>query len=561
MARSVTTSGGTTSQVVSRAKKMLASSKKKSSGGGGSRNIPVSGSGSGLSASQLANERAAQNTRFGISSSESVNYVPTTRKSDGSYSRGKAITPADFEKTNVVDIPQFTPADVGDAGAAGAGLVSENTAFENGQLTPIDQKIEAAQGSAQDLFDKYMETVADAETPNLGDIRRELERETDIKDLKQQENNLSSQINTIVNKAQADQLGLEGQGRGITDTIIGGQQARINREAAIATLPIQAQLAAVQGNIALAKEHINTWGQIMMQDAQNQYNKEITMADAVYQFGSKQQQEVIDDLKAQKSQQLADANELTAFKTNALTQALGQGASSQVSDNIRKATNMEEVALALGIYGGDVLGRQLQMAQLDKIGYENNILAAKALEQDIPGGLTPADINDIDKSPQGKNLLAAADLKLKLNSYESLVDKHGIEVIGKDKAVLENAYNELLLSYKEAAKLGVLAGPDMDIINSAIREAAVGFGGALANTVTFGGQGRKLKANLKQAQITMNNSANLALDQLYARNPNYEGSTYVNAIMSPFGEELITQAELDEMDNIIFGLPATDLPQ
>lgn len=485
----------------------------------------------------------------------------TAKKLSGALSSGKkTVSRLREEKTikapdigeKPLDIPEVTPLDPGDVAVTNlAGLTSDNLGIVDGRLSPIQAQIDTEQGVRDKIQEDRLDSIRDAELPSGEDVQRRLERETGIRDLRQQEANQAAQLNSIIAQRDANVLRVTGQGRGIPEAIIGGQQAQINKEAAIQALPLQAQLAATQGNIALAQDHINTWGKILMQDAQNEYNKEIMMADAVYEYADKRQQGIIDDLKAQKAQQLANSKELTQFKTNALTQALGQGAPASVASAIQNAETQEEVAVALGIYGGDVLGRRLQMAQLDKIGYENQILAAKGLETDLPGGLTPDEIKDIDNSPQGKKLLAAADLKLKLNAYDNLVDKYGIEVIGSNRAVLDNAYNELLLSYKEAANLGVLAGPDMDIINSAIRQATPGVGGALANLATLGGQGRKLRANLDQAQKTMNEAAELALDQLYARNPRYQGTAYVESILAPFGDEIITTGEMADMEALL----------
>ncbi|MEG7973033.1 hypothetical protein, partial [Listeria monocytogenes] len=75
-------------------------------------------------------------------------------------------------------------------------------------------------------------------------------------------NNYQTQLNNIVAKAQADVLSTQGQGRGIPEVIIGGQQAQINKEAAIQSLPIQALLSSAQGDLQTAQAHVDKLFQI-----------------------------------------------------------------------------------------------------------------------------------------------------------------------------------------------------------------------------------------------------------------------------------------------------------
>lgn len=193
------------------------------------------------------------------------------------------------------------------------------------------------------------------------------------------------------------------------------------------------------------------------------------------------------------------------------------------------------------------LERAYKTAQINAIGWDNLQKEAELADK-ANGFLSEKDIKNIDTSPQGKQLVTASNLKLKLSSYQDLVKQHGFEMLGPNKAVLENAYTELQLAYKEAANLGVLNGPDLGLVENAIRSATPGFLGNVGNILRLGGGTRNLEANLEQAQTTLNNSASLVAEQLYARNPAYKQSSYVQSLVLPFGDELITKAEQDEMD-------------
>lgn len=90
--------------------------------------------------------------------------------------------------------------------------------------------------------------------------------------------------------------------------------------------------------------------------------------------------------------------------------------------------------------------------------------------QPTPGG--PADPNrltDTQRNEFKKQSLALDNLDSALNDYEAALTKYGaIETYGEGKGVLENAYANLLIQMKEAANLGALTGPDMNIMGQMI---------------------------------------------------------------------------------------------
>jgi hypothetical protein len=106
-------------------------------------------------------------------------------------------------------------------------------------------------------------------------------------------NNYTSQLNAITAKAQAESLGLEGQGRGVTESIIGGQQAKINREAAIQALPVQAQLAAAQGNLEFAQQQLNTVFQLKVADSKAKTDYWNGLVDTAMNFATTAQQNIL----------------------------------------------------------------------------------------------------------------------------------------------------------------------------------------------------------------------------------------------------------------------------
>ena len=203
-----------------------------------------------------------------------------------------------------------------------------------------------------------------SEQPSMADVQRKLEKETGIKRIRQDVNNYTGQLNTITANRDANILKLEGQGRGITDVIIGGQQAAVNKEAAIQALPVQAQLAAAQGNLELAQDHINTWGQILMTDATNKYNQKKELINNLRDFTTTIELKKIEEIDKANERKYQENQALVSAKANALKQALSQPGGSAVMAAIKSATTLEEVVAATGKFNGDLLAQEAQRANI-----------------------------------------------------------------------------------------------------------------------------------------------------------------------------------------------------
>lgn len=100
----------------------------------------------------------------------------------------------------------------------------------------------------------------------------------------------TGQINSITNQRDAQVLSLEDQGRGQTTSFLGGEQARIQREAAIQAMPVQAQLAAAQGNLEAAKGIMGMLYQAKSADIQAQASYRQQVANALIGFATSDQQ-------------------------------------------------------------------------------------------------------------------------------------------------------------------------------------------------------------------------------------------------------------------------------
>ena len=389
-------------------------------------------------------------------------------------------TPITLPQKQVTTVPDFTANNVGFTGGT-TGLSSVgNQLVVNPETDTGDQR--------GDIFQQFLDRNQDAfEDRTTGaDIQRKLERDTDIKNLRQIESNLSGQLNTITANRDAAILSLEGQGRGQTAGFIGGEQARINREAAIKALPIQAQLANAQGNVALAQDHINTWGKILMDDANNEYKHQLETNERIFTYLTDAEKRRLDAIEKQDDRAYAEKTALITAKTNAISNALGQGAPASIQTAIQNATTLEQVAVAAGRYNGDLLAQEAQRASIEasRVSTAKNkaeLASIKAKEQAIA-----------DAVASGQIILSEEQQKTSMALGKQFEDE------SKNFKIQVNAYNQILASAEDpsaAGDLSLLFGyMKMLDPNSVVRETE------FANAENAGGIPERIRAQWNKAK-------------------------------------------------------------
>ncbi len=92
------------------------------------------------------------------------------------------------------------------------------------------------------------------------------------------------------------------------------------------------------------------------------------------------------------------------------------------------------------------------------------------------------------KTKEGQAVIRDKKLQEKASRYQELVNKHGYTVTGPARAELDGAYRELQIAYKNAAELGVIAGPDMMLIEG-IAPPSTGIAGMFQNQIKGGQAG------------------------------------------------------------------------
>ena len=242
-----------------------------------------------------------------------ANFIPTT------------VTGANLKQENPISIASTpTPTNYGSVNAGAVASVGGVNGVIPQPVTTVNTtpQPKTLQQTLADITGLYKTA------PSAEEAYQRTQQEAGIQEKQQAVKTYTNQINAITAKAQADILSVTGQGRGIPEAIIGGQQAQLQKEAAIATLPLTALLSAAQGDLATAQQHADTLFKIRYDDAiagVNQYNKSVDLA---YDIFTKAEQRQLDTNKAVLATRNSFVSDLNNNTQTLATEALKTGNSS-----------------------------------------------------------------------------------------------------------------------------------------------------------------------------------------------------------------------------------------
>lgn len=128
-------------------------------------------------------------------------------------------------------------------------------------------------------------------------------QQREIQKRKEEVATYTAQLNNIVAQQNVDLLRTRGVGstEGVTETVYGGQAATINREAAIKALPVQAQVAAAQGNLELAQDYLTQLTTWKTEQIDNDYKFQMAMFNSLDGFLKGQEKNKAEEKKEQRT--------------------------------------------------------------------------------------------------------------------------------------------------------------------------------------------------------------------------------------------------------------------
>lgn len=131
---------------------------------------------------------------------------------------------------------------------------------------------------------------------------REVQRQQrEVMEQQREVANYTAQLNSIVAQQNADLLRTRGiaSQEGVTETVYGGIEATINREAAIKALPVQAALSAAQGNLQLAQDYLTQLTTWKKEQIDNEYTYKVAVVDSIKDFLKGEEKIRADEIKEQ----------------------------------------------------------------------------------------------------------------------------------------------------------------------------------------------------------------------------------------------------------------------
>lgn len=263
---------------------------------------------------------------FTPGSSTPAAVTSTYTKAGGSIPTTTAATPytapATINSNNTANNPDVQLPTPPTATNTGTQAMTSITGLANASgTTPTTTATPPTQSETD--FQTYLKSLV-APT-STADLYQNDQENADIAGKTQAVNNYQAQLNAISAKASADKLAVTGQGRGIPDVIIGGQQAEIDKEAAIQSLPIAAQLSAAQGDLQTAQDQVDTLFKLQSEDATNQATYQNNLITSVYNFATDEQKDELDKMNTANSEAFTTQQNNLNYAQGLATTAIANG--------------------------------------------------------------------------------------------------------------------------------------------------------------------------------------------------------------------------------------------
>lgn len=362
------------------------------------------------------------------------------------YNSPTAISAAQLAPVAPINIPApATPVDFGGAAASALAVPPYNSTNADGSVNKFDPNTgkalkDPAVADYGSIAALLQQSLSDVQPVDSAAIYAEQERQNGIQQKQQEVANYSQQLGAIQAKQQTDLLSTRGTAgaNGVTEAVYGGIAAQINREAAIASLPVAAALAGAQNNLQLAQQHVETMSKLLINDATSKHDQQIAVINAVIPFLTKQEEARADAIKTQRAQDFSLLTNNINFAQDLAKTAFANG-QSQVGASIMKLmgnpsspTFQSDVAALAGQIAPKASGGTSDWTlfnQADGTTVQYNQRTGEIRPATVGGAAAQVDPVKLQKSQDQLNLLATSleDAKKKANfSGQSGFVKNGI---------------------------------------------------------------------------------------------------------------------------------------
>lgn len=268
----------------------------------------------------------------------------------GSGLYGIPKVPTSMTQNGVTSTPNIQPADPLPTQYDPKSFVDSSQAYFNEVMKDYQtSKDEAAKLQEQKMTErgvvsKLMETIGGKGQ----DYQNELEK-LDVNKNTKQLMELNKQIASANGEFGKAIVGLEGQGRGITTGIIGGQANFLKRQQAAEVGALTSVAQALQGNIELAYQTAEKSINMKYEPLENQLKQELMQLDFVYQDLSDAEKKKADSQAMLLNERLRLIDEQKTQETdknNLVLDLAKSGADMNTINKVRNAKTLEEAILS-----------------------------------------------------------------------------------------------------------------------------------------------------------------------------------------------------------------------
>jgi hypothetical protein len=385
-------------------------------------------------------------------------YIPTTGEystpmSTSEMSGSSAITTGTTGQTNAGLTGVSNYAGVGD---------KVSTYISDYEKTLADRRAaaEAERDTTLEAIQKELGTAA--EDSRLD--RAEIEKQAGLRDAEREASQIKSEILGIKAEFEAKRQSLIGQGRGIPEVIIGGQQEALDRQEAIKSMPLLARYQIATDNVAAAKETVANYIADEQAYLNRTYQTKVAVLNKAFDLAVGKEKDAVADFKDSYTNQIKtqqDANDLKLKMINAYLDNKQTPPNSLLSYDTSSATAQNDL---MGYAGGikamasdELTPRQsINVAgvtnkyQADKtINAGQSAITAKAIANEVianPGsaGNQLKILYTFIKSLDPESAVREGELSLATNTQSYLSRfKTEIQKISQDKGISDSMAQQL----------------------------------------------------------------------------------------------------------------------
>jgi hypothetical protein len=309
-------------------------------------------------------------------------------------------------------------------------------------------------------------------------------------------NNYTANLNAIMVGAQQQQLALENQGRGITTDILDTQSYEISRRAAIAALPVQAQIATAQGNLDLAERNLDQVYRIKSEQLSNEYEYKVNQFNSIKEFLTKEEDRRLAQLDLAESRKYQEGLSNIQMQDEWAKTALANGHPELISSihglDPKSATFRQQLAKIQGRMGATGGGEIPTIKSINGVDYQWDPITQKFVKPDVPAGGSSMPGFDTGKTFE-ESQMEFQNLDQAFDSIRAIAADYDKDVFQLDLADIKKFSN---------ADMDTVGKSLAIIQNPALEKTGSDPGNALEATGFFGKVGQSLRRTFAGKKYT-----------------------------------------------------------